>query len=64
VETKVVRRTGDAITVEVTFKRTGSMQEMEDAILEATKAAYRYAAEEARKLRDSDGGTIRPDESP
>jgi hypothetical protein len=56
---EVVGRTGDKVTVEVKIELNGSMQEMDDAILEATKAAYRYVTEEERKRRDSDGSPIR-----
>jgi hypothetical protein len=55
----VVRRSGEAVTVEVTVRLSGSLLEMEGAILEASNAVGRCATEEALKRFDTDGSAIR-----
>jgi hypothetical protein len=57
--TKVVRRSGEEVTVEVTVRLNGSLLEMESAIQEATNAVGRCATEEALKHFDADGSLIR-----
>ena len=56
---QVVRRSGDEVTMEVTVRLSGSLLEMEDAILEATSAVGRCATEEALGRFDADGSPIR-----
>jgi hypothetical protein len=57
--TKVVRRSGDAVTVEVTVRLNGSLLEMEAAIQEATNAVGCCVTEEALKRFDTDGSPMR-----
>ena len=57
--TKVVRRSGDEVTVEVTVRLSGSLLDMERAIQEATNAVGRCASEEALTRFDTAGGAIR-----
>jgi len=56
---KVVERVGEEVTVAVTVRLSGSLLEMEGAILEATNAVGRYATEEALRRFDTDGSAIR-----
>ena len=56
---KVLRRSGDEVTVEVTVQLTGSLLEMESAIQEATNAVGCCITEEALKRFDADGSPIR-----
>ncbi len=56
---KVLRRSGDEVTVEVTVQLTGSLLEMESAIQEATNAVGCRITEEALKRFDADGSPIR-----
>ena len=60
---KVVRRSGKDVTVEVTMRLSGSLMEMEAAILEATNAVGRCATEEALGRFDTDGSPIRVGET-
>jgi hypothetical protein len=55
----VVRRSGEEVTVEVTVRLSGSLLEMEAAILEAGNAVGRCATEEALQRFDTDGRAIR-----
>jgi hypothetical protein len=55
----VVRRSGEEVTVEVTVRLSGSLLEMEAAILEASNAVGRCATEEALQRFDTDGRAIR-----
>ena len=55
----VVTRLGDAVTVEVTVRLSGSLLDMEGAIQEATNAVGRCATEEALTRFDTDGRAIR-----
>ena len=57
--TKVVRRSGEEVTVEVTVRLSGSLLDMEGAIQEATNAVGRCATEEALQRFDTDGSAIR-----
>ena len=57
--TKVVRRSGEEVTVEVTVRLSGSLLDMEGAIQEATNAVRRCATEEALQRFDTDGSAIR-----
>nr|WP_242513177.1 hypothetical protein [Halochromatium salexigens] len=57
--TQVVRRSGDEVTVEVTVRLSGSLMEMEEAILEATNAVGCCATEEALGRFDTDGSPMR-----
>lgn len=57
--TKVVGRSGDEVTVEVTVRLSGSLLEMEGAIQEAANAVGRCATEEALKRFDADGSPLR-----
>jgi len=56
---KVVERVGEEVTVAVTIRLSGSLLEMEGAILEATNAVGRCVTEEALTRFDTDGGAIR-----
>jgi hypothetical protein len=56
---KVVRRSGDDVTVEVTVRLNSSLLEMESAIQEATNAVGCCVTEEALKRFDADGSPIR-----
>lgn len=56
---KVVGRSGDAVTVEVTVRLDGSLLGMEGAIQEAVNAVGRCATEEALKRFDTDGSPLR-----
>ena len=56
---KVVRRSGDAVTVEVTVRLNSSLLEMEEAIQEATNAVGCCVTEEALKRFDTDGSPMR-----
>ena len=56
---QVVRRSGDEVTVEVTVRLSGSLLEMEGAILEASNAVGRCASEEALGRFDTDGSPMR-----
>ena len=60
---QVVRRSGKEVTVEVTVRLSGSLLEMEDAILEATNAVGRCATEEALGRFDTDGSPMRVGET-
>jgi hypothetical protein len=55
----VVRRSGEEVTVEVTVRLSGSLLEMEAAILEASNAVGRCATEEALQRFDTDGSPMR-----
>ena len=55
----VVTRSGDAVTVEVTVRLSGSLLDMEGAIQEATNAVGRCVTEEALTRFDTDGSPIR-----
>ena len=55
----VVKRSGDAVTVEVTVRLGGSLLDMEGAIQEATNAVGRCATAEALTRFDTDGSAIR-----
>jgi len=57
--TKVVRISGDEVTVEVTVRLSGSLLDMEGAIQEATNAVGRCATEQALQRFDTDGSAIR-----
>jgi hypothetical protein len=56
---KVVRRSGEEVTVEVTVQLKGSLLEMETQIQKATNAVGCCATEEALKRLDTDGSPIR-----
>ena len=56
---RVVRRSGEEVTVEVTVRLGGSLLDMEGAIQEASNAVGRCATEEALKRFDTDGSPIR-----
>ena len=56
---KIVRISGDEVTVEVTVRLSGSLLDMERAIQEATNAVGRGATEEALTRFDADGSAIR-----
>jgi hypothetical protein len=56
---KVVKRSGEEVTVEVTVRLRGSLLEMEAAILEASNAVGRCATEEALQHFDTDGSALR-----
>jgi hypothetical protein len=56
---KVVRRTGNEVTVEVSVRLDGSLLEMEEAIQAATNAVGCCVSEEALKRFDTDGSPIR-----
>ena len=56
---KVVRRSDDDVTVEVTVRLNSSLLEMESAIQEATNAVGCCVTEEALKRFDADGSPIR-----
>lgn len=60
---KVVRRSGKEVTVEVTMRLSGSLMEMEAAILEASNAVGRCATEEALGRFDTDGSPMRVGET-
>ena len=62
-ETQVVSRSGDEVTIEVRVRLSGSLLEMEAAILEATNAVGRCATEEALGRFDTDGSPIRVGET-
>jgi hypothetical protein len=55
----VVRRSDAEVTVEVTVRLSGTLLEMEGAILEASNAVGRCATAEALKRFDPDGRAIR-----
>ena len=57
--TKVVRRSWDEVTVEVTVRLNGDLLEMESAIQETSNAAGRCVSEEALKRFDADGSPMR-----
>ena len=57
--TKVVRVSGDEVTVEVTVRLSGSLLDMEGAIQEATNAVGRCVTEAALQRFDTDGSAIR-----
>jgi len=59
VVTKVVKRSGDEVTVEVTVSLSGTLLEMEAAIQEASNAVGRCVTEEALRRFDADGSAIR-----
>jgi hypothetical protein len=61
--TQVVRRSGEEVTIEVTVRLSGSLLEMEEAILEATNAVGCCATEEALGRFDTDGSPIRVGET-
>jgi heptaprenylglyceryl phosphate synthase len=54
----VVKRSGEEVTVAVTVRLSGSLLEMEAAILEASNAVGRCATEEALQRFDADGSPI------
>ena len=56
--TKVIRRSGDEVTVEVTVQLNGTLLEMEAAIQEASNAVGRCVTEEALKRFDADGSAL------
>jgi hypothetical protein len=56
---KVIKRSGEEVTVEVTVQLRGSLLEMEAAILEASNAVGRCATEEALQRFDTDGSALR-----
>lgn len=56
---RVVKRSGEEVTVEVTVRLSGSLLEMEGAIQEATNAVGRCATEEALQRFDTDGRAMR-----
>ncbi len=56
--TKVIRRSGDEVTVEVTVQLNGTLLEMEAAIQEASNAVGRCVTEEALRRFDADGSPI------
>jgi hypothetical protein len=56
---KVVRRSGNEVTVEVSVRLDGSLLEMEEAIQAATNAVGCCVSEEALKRFDTDGSPIR-----
>ncbi|WP_462322949.1 hypothetical protein [Halochromatium sp.] len=56
---EVVKRSGDEMTVEVRLRLSGSLLEMEEAILQATNAVGRCATEAALMRFDTDGSPIR-----
>jgi hypothetical protein len=56
---KLVRRSGDEVTVEVTVRLSSSLLEMEAAIQEATNAVGCCLTEEALKRFDTDGSPMR-----
>jgi hypothetical protein len=56
---KVVKRSGEEVTVEVTVWLRGSLLEMEAAILEASNAVGCCATEEALQRFDTDGSALR-----
>lgn len=56
---KVVRRSGEDVTIEVTVKLGGTLMQMEEAIQEATNAVGCCATEEALRRFDTDGSPIR-----
>lgn len=60
--TQLVRRSGDEVTVEVTARLSGSLVEMQGAIMEASNTVRRCATEEALSRSDTDGIPIRVDE--
>ena len=55
----MVERVGEEVKVEVTVRLSGSLLEMEGAILEATNAVGRCVTEEALMRFDTDGSAIR-----
>ena len=55
---QVVRRSSDEVTIEVTVRLSGSLMDMEEAILEASNAVGRCATEEALGRFDTDGSPI------
>ncbi|MCP3881260.1 MAG: ISKra4 family transposase [Sulfitobacter sp.] len=57
--TKVIRRSGDEVTVEVTVQLNGTLLEMEAAIQEASNAVGRCVTEEALRRFDADGSAMR-----
>ena len=57
--TKVIRRSGNEVTVEVTVSLNGTLLEMEAAIQEASNAVGRCVTEEALKRFDADGSALR-----
>jgi hypothetical protein len=61
--TQVVSRSGDEVTIEVTVRLSGSLLEMEAAILDASNAVGRCATEEALSRFDTDGSPIRVGET-
>ena len=56
---KVVERVGEEVTVAVTIRLSGSLLEMEGAILEATNAVGRCVTEQALTRFDADHRAIR-----
>ena len=56
---KVVSRSGNEVTMEVTVRLQGSLLDMEAAIREAANALGCCATEEALKRFDTDGSPIR-----
>jgi hypothetical protein len=56
---QLVSRSGDEVTVAVKVRLSGSLMEMEEAILEASNAVGRCATEEALGRFDTDGSPIR-----
>ncbi|AGA90284.1 hypothetical protein Thimo_1497 [Thioflavicoccus mobilis 8321] len=60
---RVVKRSSEEVTVEVTVRLSGSLLEMEDAIQEAANAVGRCATGEALKRFDADGSPMRVGET-
>lgn len=56
---KVVKRSGNEVSVEVSVRLEGSLLEMEEAIQAATNAVGCCVSEEALKRFDTDGSPIR-----
>ena len=57
--TKVVRRSWDEVTVEVTVRLNGDLLEMESTIQETSNAVGRCVSEEALNRFDADGSPMR-----
>lgn len=55
----VVRRSGEEITIEVSVRLHGSLQDMEQQIQQATNAVGCCATAEALQRFDADGSPIR-----
>lgn len=55
---KVIKRSGEEVTVDVTVLLGGGLLEIEAAILEASNAVGRCDIEEALRLFDTDGSAL------